>query len=72
MAKTKQAVFTIAFRLKNGISELLTVNPSNFVMPNTMPLMKQTAQKDSDYESPETGEQIFCCKQGQYCGFPIS
>ena len=33
MAKTKHAVFTIAFRLKNGISELLTVKSSNLHFP---------------------------------------
>ena len=38
IAKTKHAVFIMAFRLKNGISELLTVKSSNSVMPNTMPL----------------------------------
>ena len=41
MAKMKPDVFIMAFGLKKGISELLTVRSSNCVMPKTIPLWKK-------------------------------
>ena len=53
MAKTKYAVFTMAFRLKNGISELLTVKSNNFVMPNTMPLWNRPPKRIPITKAPK-------------------